>query len=169
MSITLFAQPYDITAKGFFFDSADTYAEVARSKVNRYGMPVEEFEIQVIDGAPLNLELAKAVGLHQGDIAAFFNAVEDWDDHQKRAVIVACAECGAYFDLANDDPDDLDIDLYEDMSLRDLAEHFVGEGLFGDIPERLAFYIDYEAIARDLSAEYAETWIAGTRFIYRAA
>ncbi|MEM6550448.1 MAG: antirestriction protein ArdA [Pseudomonadota bacterium] len=54
-------------------------------------------------------------------------------------------------------------------SLRQLAEHFVEEGLFGDIPERLAFYIDFDAIARDLGCDYAETRIAGTRFVYRCA
>jgi len=41
--------------------------------------------------------------------------------------------------------------------------------LFGDIPERLQFYIDYDAIARDLSADYSETVIAGDALIYRCA
>ena len=51
--------------------------------------------------------------------------------------------------------------------MRELAEQFVEEGLYGDIPESLQFYIDYEAIARDLSVEYSETVIAGSRVIYR--
>ncbi len=51
-------------------------------------------------------------------------------------------------------------------SMSDLAEHFVDEGLYGPIPESLAYYIDYEAIARDLSVEYSETSIAGKRLIY---
>ena len=43
------------------------------------------------------------------------------------------------------------------------------EGLFGDIPERLQFYLDYDAIARDLGLDYAETEITGVRLIYRSA
>ena len=43
---------------------------------------------------------------------------------------------------------------------------FVDDGLFGDIPEHLATYIDYDAIARDLAMDYAETRIAGEQLIY---
>ena len=53
--------------------------------------------------------------------------------------------------------------------MRALAEQFVDDGLFGDIPERLQFYIDYDAIARDLSMDYGEAEIAGTHLIYRSA
>lgn len=52
-------------------------------------------------------------------------------------------------------------------TLRELAEMFVDDGLFGDIPERLQYYIDYDAIARDLAAEYAPISIAGSPYVYR--
>lgn len=52
-------------------------------------------------------------------------------------------------------------------SLREGAEQFVDEGLFGDIPEQLRFYIDHDAIARDLAADCSETVIAGRRLVYR--
>ena len=48
-------------------------------------------------------------------------------------------------------------DFYEGMDLKELAEHFVDEGLFGDISDTIINYIDYEAIARDLSIDYTET------------
>ena len=41
---------------------------------------------------------------------------------------------------------------YEDYT--DLAEHMVEEGLFGEIPESIACYIDYEKIGRDLKMDY---------------
>ena len=49
--------------------------------------------------------------------------------------------------------------LYENCdSLEDLAAEFVNEGCFGEIPDSIINYIDYEAIARDLSYEgYSET------------
>lgn len=54
-------------------------------------------------------------------------------------------------------------------SMKELTEQFVDEGLFADIPERLKYYLDHDAIARDLSMDYAETEIAGQRLIYRCA
>ncbi len=51
--------------------------------------------------------------------------------------------------------------------MRELAEQFIDEGLFGEIPERLQYYLDYDAIARDLAVDYSEANIAGSRVIYR--
>ena len=53
--------------------------------------------------------------------------------------------------------------------MKELAEQFVDEGLYGEIPEKLQFYIDHEAIARDLSVDYSEVTIAGTHFIFHCA
>ncbi len=43
---TLFAQPYDISANGFYFETAEEYNEKASKLLNSYGQPVEEFELQ---------------------------------------------------------------------------------------------------------------------------
>lgn len=51
--------------------------------------------------------------------------------------------------------------------MRELAEQFVDEGLFGDIPENIQSYLDYDAIARDLSMDYSETSICDTNLVYR--
>ena len=48
-----------------------------------------------------------------------------------------------------------------------LAEQFVDEGMFGDIPDHLANYIDMDAIARDLDMDYTETEVAGQMVVYR--
>jgi antirestriction protein len=44
-----------------------------------------------------------------------------------------------------------DTELYYVSTYKELAEEMVDEGLFGEIPERLINYIDYESIGRDLS------------------
>ena len=44
---TLFAQPYDVDACGFYFDSPDVYARKSSKLKNEFGQPVEEIEIQV--------------------------------------------------------------------------------------------------------------------------
>ncbi len=163
----LFAQPYDISATGFYFETAEQYEERAAKAVNHYGDPVEEFEIQFIDGERIDLELARAFGLSQCNFARFLDAAEDWQEHQKLTFIIAVGESGYSFDPASGDVDDFDVDIYETATMRDLAEQFVEEGLFGDVPQHLQFYIDYDAIARDLSMDYTEIEIAGTPLIYR--
>lgn len=168
MTLQLHAQPYDLSATGFYFDSYGDYATKAAALRNDHGDPVEEFETQFIDGDAIDCALAGALGLYQSTIAQFFNAVETWDDYEKRTVIIAVGECGYAFD-ASTQPSDFDVELYELNTMRELAEQFVDEGLFGDIPERLQFYLDYDAIARDLSVDYSETEIAGTSLIYRCA
>lgn len=40
------------------------------------------------------------------------------------------------------------------------------KAFFGEIPEALAAYVDYDAIARDLSMEFVEAEIAGERLVY---
>lgn len=166
MTLTLYAQPYDTSARGFYFESLEDYREQAAKAVNSFGAPVEEFEIQFIDGDDIDCALASAIGLNQAHLAQFFNVVEAWDDEDKTRVILAVGECGYSFD-ANTQPDDFDLDIYEGITLRELAEQFVDDGLFGDIPERLQFYVNYDAIARDLGFDYTEATVAGTRLIYR--
>ncbi len=162
----LHAQPYDLSATGFYFETAEEYKTKVKALRNEYGDPVEEFEIQFIDGESTDCDLAKAIGLNQANLARYFEIVDDWEEWEKRLVILAVGECGYQF---SDDtsPTDFDIDIYDVDSMRELAEQFVEEGLYGDIPESLQFYIDFAAIARDLAVDYSETVIAGSRVIYR--
>jgi antirestriction protein len=168
MTIQLHAQPYDISAVGFYFDSYEDYATKAAALRNSHGDPVEEFEIQFIDGEHIDCDLARAIGINQANLKQYLDAVEDWDDDDKTRVILAVGECGYCF---GDDtqPSEFDVDIYHFDTMREFAEHFVEEGLFGDIPERLQFYLDYGAIARDLAHDYAEAEVGGTRLIYRCA
>ena len=168
MTILLHAQPYDISATGFYFETVDQYRAKARALRNAYGAPVEEFELQFIDDDDIDCALASAINLSQANIALYFSALDNWDRHDKLAVIIAVGDCGYCFD-GTTQPGDFDIDIYEDTSLRELAEHFVDEGLFGGVPASIAPYIDYDAVARDLSVDYTETTIAGTSLIYRCS
>lgn len=53
-----------------------------------------------------------------------------------------------------------------DGDLSDVAEQMVDEGLFGEIPESIARYIDYEAIGRDLGYDgYTEVTLRGGKRI----
>lgn len=165
----LHAQPYDLSATGFYFESMEGYHDQAKGNRNAYGAPVEEYEIQFIDGDDLDCALADAWGINQANIDGYFKAAEGWDENEKTVFIIAVGECGYSFDPETVSPSDYDVDLYHMDSLKDLAEQFVEDGLFGDIPDTLAPYLDYDAIARDLACDYTETTIAGERLIYRAA
>ncbi|MEL7029827.1 MAG: antirestriction protein ArdA, partial [Pseudomonadota bacterium] len=120
MALTLYAQPYDVTATSFYFESLEDYREKAAKAVNSFGDPVEEFELQVIDGDGIDCDLARAIGLSQAKLKAFFDAVEGWDEHDKTRVIIAVGECGYSFD-ADTQPADFDLDIYEGVTLRELA------------------------------------------------
>ncbi|MEM8575705.1 MAG: antirestriction protein ArdA [Pseudomonadota bacterium] len=167
METTFYAQPYDLSATGFFFNRPEDYAAKAAACWNDFGERVEEFVLQFVEGEAIDAALAEAVGLTAPHLAAFFEAVESWDDHQKLAVIIAVSECGYAFDWAASAPEDFDVDIYEDMTLRDVAEAFVDEGLLGEIPEQLQCYLDVDAISRDLAVDYTETEIAGRRIVFR--
>lgn len=165
--MTLFhARPYDLAASGFYFEDQEGFAEKIKSARNDYGEVVEEFELQFIDGEAIDCAFAKAWEINQANIIQFMEAAEHWDEDQKFRFIIAVDECGYSFDPDSVDPDSFEVDIYEDMSLRELAEDFVDQGLYGEIPESLAGYIDYEAVAHDLGMEYTETSIAGKHLVY---
>ncbi|WP_300029324.1 antirestriction protein ArdA [uncultured Roseobacter sp.] len=164
----LFAQPYDLSATGFYFDSTDSFDARANALRNDHGQRVEEFEIQFIDGDELDCALAAAIGLNQANFPRYFECCAAWEDWQKTHVIISVGECGYAFDPERD-PSDYDIDIYHVDSLRALAEQMVDEGILGDIPDNIRPYFDYDAFARDLSVEYSEITIAGDRMVYRAS
>jgi len=167
MTILLYAQPYNIDAEGFFFRNEHEYHLQSQNLRDRFGNRVEEFEIQFIDGERIDCELARAIGINQANFANFLDCAAAWEDWEKIRMVIALGEVGHDFE-PDISPDGYDLDVYHVSTMRELAEQFVDEGLFGDIPERLQFYIDYDAIARDLSVDYSETEIAGERLIYRA-
>ena len=163
-----YAQPYDTSATGFYFEDVETYKAKINSIRNSYGEPVEEFEIQFIDGELIDVQVCKALGLYQSNIIGIMEKLEEWSDSEKAHIIIAVGECGYDFDIQHSEPETyFDITIYEAESMKDLAYEFVEEGLFGEVPEHLEHYIDYDAIARDLSMDYNETAIDGCNIIYR--
>jgi len=98
------------------------------------GLPVEEFELRFIDGESIDAKLFEALGVNQGNFAAFLEAAEDWSNDDKIKMIIAIGEIGYKFDLGKDSPDQFDVDLYEMDCLRDLAVQFVEEGLSAPFP-----------------------------------
>jgi hypothetical protein len=168
--MTLFyAQPYNNSVEGFYFKTHDQYREKSTGLTDSFGQPVEEFEIQFINGGQLACELFEAWRPGQSEVGTFIEACGDLSEEAFLTAIIALRDLGYRPADVLNDPYNLPITLYRTDSLKDLARDFVDEGLFGDIPDRLQCYLDYEAIARDLSIDgYTETIVAGERLVYRA-
>ena len=162
----LYANPYDASAQGFYLEDAETYKAKINSVRNDYGAIVEEFEIDLIDADLIDCELNNAIGLHQSNILAIMEKLKEWDDSEKYNIIIAVGECGYSFDIESDEPHDFGVTIYEVDNLKELAVQFMEEGLFGDIPDNLSCYLDYDAITRDLGCDYTETTINGQGVVY---
>lgn len=163
----LHAQPYDLEAIGFYFESFEEYQAISRRHMNAHWEPVEEYEIQFIDGEDIDCALAKAWRISQINICGYFKACDEWKDYQKKVFIIAVGEVGCGFDPDDVHPEEFDVDMYHVNSMKELAGQLIDEGLFGEIPHHLERYIDVDAIARDLAFDYTQTEIAGDRLIYR--
>lgn len=150
---TLYANPYNTAAVGFYFESAEEFDEKAEGLTDRYGCPVEEFEIDFIDGD--DPELFQACGIHQGNLEMWFDDIEILDDWQKPALYYLTSDCGYDVSGAINKLDD--VSIYQGP-LADAAEELFDECHAHDIPENLRFYIDYEKFAHDceLGGDMAE-------------
>ena len=65
-------------------------------------------------------------------------------------------------------PNDFDIEVYYDMTFKELAQEFIDDGCLGDIPKHLENYIDVDKYAYDLKMDYNEFRLGNTTLIYRS-
>ena len=172
-TLTLYAQPYDYDASGFYFDSFEDYETKYNKNCNVYGQPVEEYELQFIDGSAIDCDLFKAIDRTQNivcSLKAFFMVANTWEDCDKIPLIIAYEENITSEPFNEEVTSDMfqDIDIYYDMSFEDLAWEFIENGLFGEIPKHLENYLDIQLMARDLSFDYNEISVGNNSIIYRS-
>lgn len=135
---TICAVPYDTSAPAFYFNSLEEYHQ-------QYGkqLPVEEYEMQFIDGD--NPQLFKAANISQGNIDTWFDGLEDIEDGSDRGIAIRYLLSLGY-SLSDA------LDRAEDVQIHRGAAHDYAYDLYSEIeiPLHLINYIDYDAIARDL-------------------
>ncbi len=119
--LMFYAQPYDISATGFYFRSREEYNALRLACRGDTGLPVEEFEIQFIDGETLDAYFADAFGLNQVSVFRIIALIEEWDEDAKRRFIIAVGECGYSFDPETVDPDDFEVEICESQHARACA------------------------------------------------
>jgi antirestriction protein len=83
--------------------------------------------------------------------------ISELDEYDQEKVFFLLDQ-GIYSDLDDCLDNYEDVEYYPDMTLVEVAQVFVDDGLFGDVNEKLSSYIDYEALGRDLGIDgYVET------------
>lgn len=148
-----FAQPYNISAEGFSFTDLDGYQAKALNRKDAYGLPVEEFEIQYIDGD--HAELFTACRVSQADLADWFDLLDGLGDDGDRYVI-ACHLAGLGYAIG-EIPDHWDDYSVHHCTAADYAAEIVAECY--QIPGNLEAYIDYGRLGRDMVLEGSITEI----------
>lgn len=148
-SIKLYANPYAFDAKGWYFSSEDEYEK----KFEKH-LPVEEYEIDFIDGKDFDSELFKAMKVSQGNVVEYFERREellDMDESEQAAVHYALEELGIKdvgeaIAMAEDD-----IRVTEGNASDYAAEYLDSMGGVGSLDAKtLEMYFDYEAFTRDM-------------------
>jgi hypothetical protein len=167
MTLQLHATPYNIDATGFYFATLEEYETKAKTHRDRYGNAVEEYEIQFIDGDDTECDLANAMKLNQANLARYFELLDEQGDDEHELVKLFIALDNGY-DLDSANLDDIEVYYVEDLT--ELAEQFIDDGLFGDIPDNIRNYLDTERMGRDLGFDgYTEARFAGHNVVYRLA
>ena len=141
---TFFAQPYSLDAVGFYFDTLEAYTEKSENLLDAFGSPVEEFEIQFIDGD--DCELFSACGINQANLNLWFETIADLSEHEKTALYYLRSVSSYSLENALDKLDDVNL---SEGNLKDVAETLFDEFYLNDVPESVRAYIDYEKYARD--------------------
>lgn len=161
LSTTIFAHPYNMDACGFYFHSAAEFEEKAEALRDRYGNPVEEFEIQFIDGD--DGALFDACGINQSNLSTWFDDIEGRDEHEKAALFFLTGTLGYGLDAALDKIDDV-ILFHGDA--QEAAEELFNDCYAHAIPDNLRCYFDMEKFARDLEigGDFAEFDYDGTTY-----
>lgn len=141
----LYAQPYDLHAAGFYFDSLESYEKKAARNRNEFGDPVEEYEIQFIDGD--NYALFGAAGICQASLDEWFKHLDhfDGDSHEGKALLFLLGDRG--MDLEEALEKYTDVSIFEGTAL-DYAHEFIDDCY--NLEGIAAQYFDYERFARDL-------------------
>ena len=158
------ATPYDISATGFYFSTYEEYVEKAATHKNEYGEPVEEYEIQFIDGD--NHQLFKALQVNQANLNQWFDDFEelDEDDCNKATYL---AEYSGYSDM-NDILSNMDDVMLFEGTAEEYAEQYIEDtGMLNDMPKNLRYYFDTEAFARDmvLGGDVSVVEVNGTNYV----
>lgn len=141
----LYANPYDITASGFYFESFEEFEEKAKRTRNDSWELVEEFEIEFISGD--NPKLFAAAEIDQAKLEIWFEEMDHISDDSDEGLAIRYLLEDVGMSLEDALRRYHDVRIYrgriEDYAAGLIDEHF-------DLPTIAVRYFDFEAFARDL-------------------
>lgn len=143
-----YANPYNTSAAGFYFESIEELEVKSAALKDEFGLPVEELEIDAIDGTREEMELFEMAEVTQSDIAEFIEFIEDSDEETWPAVYFLLERYTLYtLEAAISRAEECNV---VQSSLLDAASNLFDECYGYSIPEELSIYIDYEKFAADI-------------------
>jgi len=157
------ATPYDIHATGFYFTDYEDYKRQAASHLNKYDEPVEEYEIQYIDGD--KPRLFSLLSVSQATLWQWFDEYESLD-RETTIKAMYLAENGETIETILNAIDE--IIMYEGTAASYAEEYIDGSGMLDPLPASLKYYFDYEGFSRDLllNGDIDEVTIEGTTYVF---
>ena len=160
----LYANPYNTAVSGFCFTSYEEYQSKSSSLVDDFGYPVEEFEIDFIEGELS--ELFNTCDINQCTLELWFDEIENLIDSDQVELYYRCEQLGQNTQEALDS---INSDGFiQQCSLSDYAYESVNEsGVIDCLPETLQCYFNHDAYARDLeiNGEAAEFTYDSTTYV----
>ena len=141
---TLFAQPYSCDASGFYFTNGAVFDDQVAEAVDRFGCPVEEFEIQFIDGE--GCALFDLLNVTQATVHTFYETLETLTDEQQAALYFLVSDRGMDVAEALAQVDDVQLTT---QTAESYAEDMFDD-LYPDLPTQARSYIDISAWQQDL-------------------
>lgn len=146
--MTIFhATPYDISATGFYFETLAEYEDKASHHRNDHGDPVEEYEIQFIDGDDADSRIFFLLGVTQATLPRYFELQSELEPDALLRLEILIGDMGHELETALEKQDDLIV--YGEISPEDWARDYLEDTASLEALGTLACYFDYEAFARD--------------------
>lgn len=136
-----------------WFDSDTDIEEIydfVKEVKTKHGLNTDDLELFAADWENDFLSLCS----ENCNIQEVFNTYNELDLEEYQLEVLEYLTDYLNYDLHDALSKVKDVEVYELSSFTELAEQFVDEGLFGEIPSHLVNYIDYESIGRDLSFDY---------------
>ena len=163
METLYYAQPYDISASGFFFKTYDEYLSKSKNHKNDYGQEVEEYELTMTDGE--NHTLFELLSISQATIENWFENFKDLSGNDLISAIYLADYINSPMEEILDRIDE--VMLFEGNAVEYTENYITDCGLLDDMPENLRYYFNTEAFARDLllGGDINEVEILGSTFV----
>lgn len=157
----LHATPHNINATGFYFDTLSEY----QGKYDA-NLPVEEYEIQMIDGDAFETALFSALKVDAATLEQYLDIVWDFDrkhDTAKAGLIYLLGN-GYSLDSARENSEVVCVSTQE---MKDYVYDLVDDVVFTcTTPDILKQYFDYETFARDMLIDgYSEFEFDGSTYV----